>query len=164
MNFEREQHFSKLKKQQAKIDRREFSLKMLEDGNQDEVKKLRKGVHLKSGRLRNMNGEIMDKKDKAETLAEYFAKIQWQIKFPDCLPEIPPKLPVELPINLNPFSNEEFDMVLKNFKKNKAPGEDAIPIEFWVFLATQADARQILLDFLMIAGIRSECLGNGDMH
>ena len=103
MNFEREQHFNKLIKWQAKIDRQEFLLKMLEDGNWDEVKKLRKGVHLKSGRLHNMNGEMVDKKDKAETRAEYFAKIQWQIKFPDCLPEMPPKLPVELPINLNPF-------------------------------------------------------------
>ena len=75
-NFTREEFTNKLIKLQARVDRREFLLRMLDDGNWDEIKKLRKGMRFKSGRIRNLDGELVDRSEKAETLAQYFMKIQ----------------------------------------------------------------------------------------
>ena len=107
---------------------------MLDDGNWDEIKKLRKGMRFKSGRIRNLDGELADRSEKAETLTQYFTKIQWQVQCPDCLPSHLPNAASELPVNTDDISHEELILILKNFKKKKAPGEGNIPIEFWAYI------------------------------
>ena len=80
---------------------------MLDDENWDEIKKLRKRMRFKSGRIRNLDGELVDRSEKAETLAQYFTKIQWQVQFPDCLPSHLPNTATELPNNTDDISHEE---------------------------------------------------------
>ena len=105
-------------------------------------------MRFKFGRIRNLDGELVDRSEKAEILAQYFTKIQWQVQFPDYLLSHLPNAASELSVNTDDISHEELISILKKFKKKKALGEDNIPIEFWAYIIGHEEARTILLDIL----------------
>ena len=69
---------------------------MVASGDWQSVRKLRVGVAAKHGRMQNLNGELVDSSERAETLAEFHEKVQWRVCPPTVLPERPP-LWAELP-------------------------------------------------------------------
>ncbi len=53
---------------------------MANSGNWSQLKTLRKGNFISKGCLQNLTNEVIPSNKQAETLAEYFEKIQWKIR------------------------------------------------------------------------------------
>ncbi|OLP80991.1 LINE-1 reverse transcriptase-like [Symbiodinium microadriaticum] len=119
-------------KQSVKQDRTRWLDGLLSNGNWDEIRKLRrnsKSNHLR-GRLRDMQGNTVDSDQRAETLAEYFAKVQWAVRPVTCAIRHEP-LGDPLPVDVGTFSAGEVARAGKQLKRNKASGVDEVPAEFW---------------------------------
>ena len=71
------EYYQKLVKQSARADRRVWLQNMASSGDWSQLKTLRKGSSTSKGRLRNLSDEVVSSDRKAETLAEYFEKVQW---------------------------------------------------------------------------------------
>ena len=63
---------------------------------------------------------------------------------------LPPSAPIEEPLHIyeNTLNKEELLAVVVLLKKNKASGHDVIPADFWIHLATNDFAINVLLKLL----------------
>ena len=129
----------------ARKDRKDWLMERLSTGSWSEVRKLRKGFEPNRGRLQNEEGECVSSERRADALANYFATVQWQIRFADLPTNELEASAAQLPINLGPFELEEISAVLKQLKRGKASGVDGIPPDFWRALLQNEDAVNILL-------------------
>ena len=50
------------------------------------MRRLGKRPQAKHGRLRNLEGQLVDSSSRADTLAEYLEKIQWSVQFANVCP------------------------------------------------------------------------------
>ena len=117
----------------------------LADGSWNAVRKLNKPPGKKQGRLRNLQGELVDASSRAETLAEYLESVQWTERFADLTSGNARNFDEELPVNLDAFTADELKTAVEGFKRNKATGGDQIPMEFWMALISDQHATERLL-------------------
>ena len=95
------------------------------------VEKLRKGTAKRKGRLRNMEGEVVASEKKAETLAEYFEKVQWCVRPVTHESDVAEDRTEELPVDVGAIRMTELRYAAQKLKSNRASGIDDIPAEFW---------------------------------
>ena len=76
----------------------------------------------------------MDSDQRADTLADYFEKIQWDVKHADLHPPEDRPLGAPLPIATHNFTMGELTEALRNLAVGKAAGHDGIAPEFWKVL------------------------------
>ena len=90
----------------------------------------------------------MDNKDRAETFAEYYEKVQWagpnEATGSEALPARQPQA-VRLAMDTGELTPRELRAVLGFLKKGKACGPDSVPAELWVAMAEDDEALQHLL-------------------
>ena len=72
----------------------------------------------------------MDSDCRAETLAEYYAKVQWAVR-PTTAFESQAPIGPELLVNQGPILEAEVVLAAKKLKWGKSSGNDDIPGEFW---------------------------------
>ena len=130
----------------AKYDRSTWINKQIENGTWQELKRFRKGTTRKHVGVRNLNGVIGSVAERAETLAEYFEKVQWQNRFPELVPSKVELLRHVLPISITKIENWEVKVALGKLKLGKAAGPDDIHPDFWKVLEDNASACEELTD------------------
>ena len=126
---EDERRLHKDVRKSAKIDRTRWLDQMLQDGDWQQIRKIRNPRRLRSAKLRNSAGEIVESDQWADTMADYFENIQWRVR-PAGLVD-GPTLGVELPVQQTRFTADEVDKVIQNLKRKRASGPDDVPAEFW---------------------------------
>ena len=117
-------------KRSVKKDRDQWLTSLLEKGPWDQVKDLRRGVHHRQGRLKDMQGRFVSSEDRAETLADYLETVQWAVR---------PLEPVladnclgpEIDVDSQDISENEVVKAASKLKVRKAAGSDNLPPEFW---------------------------------
>ena len=129
-NLEQERALNPQIKKSVKKDRDIWLTGMLQTGEWDQIKALRRGTKHKQGRLKDIRGQLVSSEDRAETLAEYLEKVQWTVR-----PLEPPLsdelLGPELPVSRLDISEEEVVEAASQLKIGKASGNDHIPPELW---------------------------------
>ena len=80
--------------------------------------------------LKNSRGQLVGSELKAETMAEYFERIQWAVK-PTSDISSHTIIHHNLDVNCNSISFEEMCEAEYQLENNKKPGADDIPNEFW---------------------------------
>ena len=114
----------------VKKDRSQWLDKLLVTGDWSQIRRLRKGFVPAQGRLKNIEGVLVDSDLRAETLAEYYEKAQWRTR-----PTTPSRnsdaLGPDLPINCGPISEADVIKAARRLKRNRAAGSDKVPGEFW---------------------------------
>ena len=130
-DFALEKQMHSLVKASVKQDRSNWLDKLLAEGNWDEVRKLRKGFKPNQGRLRNLQSELVSSEERAETLAEYYEKIQWAVRTIQP-PQHSDHLGAKLFVESGPIAEWEVASAGKLLNKKRACGTDGIPPEFWI--------------------------------
>ena len=93
-------------------------------------------------------GDLVSSDLRAETMATYLEKVQWEVKFVNV--EVPP-MPVlgeKLPVNEDSILQIEVKAALKHLKAKRAAGNDEVPPELWKALVSD-DAAVLLLTELL---------------
>ena len=144
-DYELEKQLNKEVRKAARADRREWLLQELSGGSWSAVRKLRQGPRTMHASVKNMEGELMPTDQRAETLAEYFEKVQWQDPFPNKWPEASEPLGPTLPIKTSDITAAELQEALRKLSAGKAGGSDGIPPDFWKHLAWNTGACGTLL-------------------
>ena len=140
-----ERALNKAIKQSAKMDRKVWLNISLDGGNWSAIRSLTRQRKHKQGRLRDLNGQFVDSSMRAETLAEYLEKVQWAVHFADAVPQRTPAFETLRDIKLSSFTASELKEVVSKLKRDRAPGSDGVPAEFWQALATNDAAANMLL-------------------
>eukprot|EP00972_Heterocapsa_arctica_P073817 10897389-Heterocapsa_arctica.AAC.1 len=98
----------------------------------DPIKLYKKEYIPKHTKLKNLDGKLVNDRQRPDTFAEYYEKIQWHN---------PRNVPITqgiktttlfqtmANINTAPIELEELEDVIRKFKNNKAPGPCGVPIE-----------------------------------
>ena len=144
-NHEAEKVLNKQIRQAARADRRAWLLDELKGGTWKAVRKLKQGERTNHASVRNLQGELMPTSERADTLAEYFEKVQWQDRFPNVWLESSEPLGPPLPVKTSEITMEELKLALRKLSAGKAAGPDNIPPDFWKHLKYDEDARGELL-------------------
>ena len=128
--WEEETRLNKEIRAATRRDRETWLNGMVASGDWQSVRKLRVGVAAKHGRMQNLNGELVDSSERAETLADFYEKVQWRVCPPTALPERPP-LGAELPIDTGSVKADEVRRVLLRLRCGRASGPDDICPDLW---------------------------------
>ena len=80
-NYEEESKLNKLISRSAKHDKQVYLEVELSTGKWDAIKKLRRGTVVKHTNLRNASGQLVETSERPDTMAQYFASIQWKDQF-----------------------------------------------------------------------------------
>ena len=118
-------------KRSAQADRRRWLEDLMQTGEWSQIRKCRKGFAPKPSKLKNLEGEVVDSSKRADTMAEYFERVQWAVR---PMTEVQPDrrcMGGLLDVNLVPISHEEVCIAVKRLRKNRAAGVDEVPGEFW---------------------------------
>jgi len=126
---EDERRLHKDVRKSAKLDRTRWLDQLLQDGDWQQIRKIRNPRRARSAKLRDSAGEIVESDQWADTMADHFEKVQWCVR-PAGLVDGPP-LGNELPVLLSRFTADEVDRVIQKLKRNRASGPDDVPAEFW---------------------------------
>ena len=82
------------------------------------------------GRLRELQGSVVDSNERAQTLADYFEQVQWRVRICS-LRSIENDDSTCHPISTCKIALVEIRTAAKKLKNHCASGENAIPSEFW---------------------------------
>ena len=104
-------------------------------GQWHEVRKLWKGFKPNQGRLRDLEGNLVSSEHRAETLAEYFEKVQWAVR-PIQPTQYTDHLGPTLPLDMGTVSENEVIAAGKRLNRNKASGVENLSPEFWKAITT----------------------------
>ena len=113
-----------------KRDRSDWLDYLLATGDWQQIRKLRKGFSPKQGRLRNTAGRLVSREERADTLAEYFATVQWAVRPVQAMTNTS-LLGTPLPILQDSITETEVVKAAKKLRWNRASGPDELPPEFW---------------------------------
>ena len=125
-----ERDLSKQIRRSVAEDRRAWLDQLLQSGDWSEIRKLRKGFAPKCGRLRDVDGEVVESELHAESLAKYFQDVQWAVR-PVSIATTDSPIGSPLPVEMGPFNDEEIVAAASRLRRNKATGNDHVPAEFW---------------------------------
>ena len=101
----------------AKLDRQIWLEGMLGSGDWTAVRKLRKGSR-KDGRLKDRFGEVVGSEARAETLAEYYERVQWAVR-PVTVPAFQHVLGAELQVDEADIQWAELRDAAQQLKNNR---------------------------------------------
>ena len=104
---------------------------LLQSGDWNEIRKLRKGFAPKCGRLRDDDGKVVESELHAESLATYFQDVQRAVRpvsIAHAATDSPIGLP--LPVEAGPFNDEEIIAAASPLRRNKATGTDQVQLNF----------------------------------
>eukprot|EP00959_Pyramimonas_sp_CCMP1952_P036411 762270-Pyramimonas_sp.AAC.1 len=101
---------------------------------------------MKHAGVRDMNNNLTDTAGRPDALADYFEKIQWEVKFADISPTSTSTLGSELPVDVSAFTLGELQQALRKMRNGKAAGPDDVPPEFWKVVSEDAHACGALLE------------------
>ena len=144
-DWRKENELSDIIKKSAKSDRKKWLEDLAGSGSWKDVRYLRSPNKSFQGRLRNLQGDIVFSDQRAESMAEYFEKIQWRVRPSAILPDRPILWP-QLEVDLGNITTAEVEKAVKKLKRNKAPGTDEIPPEFFKALATTPNGLKLIVD------------------
>jgi len=77
---ENERKFHKEARNHAKLDRTRWMDSLLEEGNWQQIRALRKPRKLKCGRLKNSSGQLVESDQWADTMADHLEHVQWYVR------------------------------------------------------------------------------------
>ena len=149
-NHALESDYNRQIKSSAKHDRKIWLEDLLQNGTWEFLRHLKKNGPVRQGRLRDLDGKLVDSQHRSETLAEYLEKVQWVVKFADCQPDESVIYDNTLPILMTNFSHKELAIVVARLKANRAAGHDDIPPDFWKCLANDVDCLDTLLHLVNV--------------
>ena len=136
-------------RQSVKIDRNVWLSSFLDSGSWSAIRKLRKPTVPKQGRLRNLNGELVDSELRAQTLGQYLEQVQWAVHFADATPDDHELHHVALAVADGLFTESELRLVLVHLRSGKASGAAAgiaqgCPLSPYLFVSHDSgnDGRQ----------------------
>ena len=126
-------------------DKRRWVETNLIGGSWEAVRKLRRPAAVKHAGVKNLDGHLTDTAARPDALADYFEKVQWQVRFPDSIPTSEDLLGPVLNVDTTNFTMLELQAAIRKMKNRKAAGPDDIPPEFWKAVAKDDDACDALL-------------------
>ena len=129
-DFEAEADYNKRIRSSARADRRKWLEDLAATGDWTRIRKLRTKPRPQQGRLKDAAGNIVSSEHRAETMAEYFERVQWAVR-PVTAHRFEEHLGKELPVNCGPVTEVEVRRAATRFKNNRACGLDNVPAEFW---------------------------------
>ena len=135
--YENELRLHKEVRKAAKLDRTRWLDKLLEDGDWQQIRKIRQLRKLRGGRLRNAKGELVESSEWPDTMADHLEHIQWHVRPAGAVDG--PSLGEELPVNVRKFTEMEVEKVIVQLKQKRASGPDDIPAEYWQAVAETED-------------------------
>ena len=98
------------------------------------VKDLKREPQPQFIRLRDLNGELVAPKDRAETIATYLEQKHWNNPSEHTMPGSDALQRLQDQFNVGQFTLLEFDQTLKTTKKNKQAGPDGIAMELFKWM------------------------------
>ena len=103
-----------------------------------------------------MEGEVVASEMKAETLAEYFDKVQWCVRPVTHENDVAADMNEELPIDVGAIRMTELRYAAQKLKSNRASGIDDVPAEFWkIMLVDDEHAASLwILEFMNMLWFR----------
>ena len=113
----------------AKHDRTRWLDTVLENGDWQQIRLLRKPRKLRCGRLLDDSGSLVESDAWADTMADHLEKVQWMVRPLGAVNGL--ELGPDLPVNLDSFTEDEVAKVVKRLRQKRAAGPDDIPAEFW---------------------------------
>ena len=102
---------------------------MLQHGDWDAIRKLRKPRQAKCRKLRNAAGDLVESSQWADTMANHLEEVQWRVRLAGLVDG--PQLGPDLAVAEGDFTKAEVKLVLQQLKTKRASGPDEIPAEFW---------------------------------
>ena len=134
-----ERDLSKQIRRSVAVDRSAWLDLLLQSGDWNEIRKLRKGFAPKCGRLRDDDGKVVESELHAESLAKYFRDVQWAVRTVSiAATDSPIGLPLVQVVDTGPFNDEEIVAAASRLRRNKATGTDHVPAEFWKTICRKA--------------------------
>ena len=107
-------------------DRSDWLDALLDSGDWQQIRELRRGYKPKQGRLRDSVGILISSESRAETLAEYYSTIQWAVRPVQLMDSLAP-LGSPLQIASDGITEQEVISAAKKLRWNKACGHDELP-------------------------------------
>jgi len=107
--------------------------KLLEDGDWQQIRKIRQPRKLRGARLRNVQGELVESCEWPDTMADHLEHIQWHVRPAGAVDG--PSLGAELPVSVDKFTEMKVQRVIGQLKRKRASGPDDIPAEYWKSVA-----------------------------
>ena len=119
-NYVEESKINKLIRISAKHDKQVYLEVELSTGKWDAIKQLRRGLVVKDTNLRNPAGQLVETSERPDTMAKYFASIQWKNQFASAFVCDLENIREELPVCCDHFTSIELDVVLQKLKYKTA--------------------------------------------
>ena len=144
--FDSEKILNRQVRSSVRLDRGKWLNDLVASDSWNVVRRLRKGVAAKQGRLRNSCGEVVPSDERANLLAKHLEEVQWAVR-PTTLMPANAVLSPELPVDSGNITMEEVMSACKRLKKSRAAGVDDIPAEIWKAVASpESPCSQWMLD------------------
>ena len=112
----------------------------MNDFGEHEIHKLRKGTRIYHGRLKSMDGNVVESNQRAETFAQYLERVQWAVR-PVSTMQFSHDLGLPLPVPRFFFLDAEVLLAAGKLKCNRACGPDLVPPEFWKCICSNNTSR-----------------------
>jgi len=132
-------------KKAAKRDRTRWLNSLLASGDWKQIRKLRQAKKVTCRRLRNAAGDLVESDCWPDAMADHLEKVQWRVRPLGAVEG--EKLGSELPLNMQIFSPQEVEAVVKKLRKRRASGCDGIPAELWQAATSSTEGLAWLTDF-----------------
>ena len=118
-DYAAEKRLSKAARKRAQKDRAKWLDAQVSDGSWSAIRKLRRPRGVSGRPLKNTQGQVVESAQRAETVAEYFEKVQWADRHCSSAP-LRPALGSTQPICTGPITEEEVKNVVRKLKTGKA--------------------------------------------
>ena len=130
----------------ARADKKKWLNDAIDAGGWQAIRALRKKKSIQQGRLRDMNGALVESGNRANTMADYLEQVQWKLcEGPEVLPHLE-RNNTYLNINTGGITLEEVRRAIKSLRVGKAAGNDGTPPDLWQVLWSDDTALEILRD------------------
>ena len=124
-----EQVLAKKVRASVQHDKSQWLSKLIESGDWDQIKKLRKKFPKVRITLRDRDGNPTSSEARADTLASYFESIQWAVRPTEHFQYTNQLHQVD--VDCSTVSYRELMIAIDQMKNNKKAGADDVPAEFW---------------------------------
>ena len=102
-NYDDERKLHKQIRGCIKDNKKKWLNDQLSGGGWGAIKSLKKGPTKKPMQVRGADNMLVSSEERADTLADYFEKVQWKVRFANLTPSNLANLGDELPVSVGPF-------------------------------------------------------------
>ena len=146
-NLAEQQKLNKRIKASVQKDKRDWLDSELAEGHWKVVRALHKKVPKRPIQIQDERGQFVESTKRADTLADYFEQVQWQVAYATLAPSGNDDIGDTLPIYTGAFGMQELQDALRALATGKAAGVDDVAPELWKALARSSEACGELLAF-----------------